>query len=122
MWRLWIDDEMRMASSVEDRLQILKLHQKAVSDYLDPGLWRNYLKYAIKGLKQKSLNSTADDDDDSDSDDDDEQDEEPWATVQEVRAVCLNASHATSMHFTESHWVWNLIIKFEIHLLDSRYH
>lgn len=95
-------------------------------DYLEPELWREYIKYAIQGCRLSPKLDFEDEEDEGDDekdhgDQDDDGDDLPaaWSTLDEVRAIYSSALHATALHFTQSHVVWNLVIKFEIHQITS---
>ena len=47
LWLKWINDEIRMASTLEEKTNILKLFERAVSDYVSLDLWLEYVQYSI---------------------------------------------------------------------------
>ena len=47
LWLKWINDEIRIASTNDETSAVLKLFERAVSDYVSIDLWLEYVQYSI---------------------------------------------------------------------------
>lgn len=47
LWTEWIADETSIATTTEQKTEVLSLYNRAISDYLNTKLWLDYAQYAI---------------------------------------------------------------------------
>ncbi|TPX35042.1 hypothetical protein SmJEL517_g02402 [Synchytrium microbalum] len=107
IWMEWLQDERRLASSMEEKRDVLKLYARAVTDYLSIEIWRDYIDYVVEEYVQ-GLAVSADDPD------------ALWLTLEEVRGVCNQAMTNTGNHVSKSHVIWNACRDFEVAVLEVR--
>ena len=50
LWLDWIEDEKKLAESVEEKSKIYELFNRAVNDYLSVDLWLEYCQFSIGGI------------------------------------------------------------------------
>ncbi|KAL3285938.1 hypothetical protein HHI36_000456 [Cryptolaemus montrouzieri] len=65
LWLKWIKNEIKVATSDQEKQHIFKLFEKAVEDYLSVNLWQEYAQYAMdisnlestRNILEKALNA-----------------------------------------------------------------
>ncbi|XP_033115264.1 squamous cell carcinoma antigen recognized by T-cells 3-like isoform X2 [Anneissia japonica] len=50
LWLEWVQDEVKLASSEDDKQMVLEVLDRAVSDYLSVDLWLEYCQFTIGGI------------------------------------------------------------------------
>lgn len=50
LWLDWIEDEKKLAESIEEKSKIYELFNTAVNDYLSVDLWLEYCQFSIGGI------------------------------------------------------------------------
>lgn len=48
LWLDWITDEKKIASSNEEKMAVVALFDRAVSEYLDSNLWNEYIQFSVE--------------------------------------------------------------------------
>lgn len=90
-WKEWIQDEQRIS---EDSNNILKLYERAVSEYFDIQLWIDYIEFAIA---QKETIS-----------------------IDEIRKIFDKSLVLAGLHVTRGSEIWKAYITFELSLLNKQ--
>ncbi|GES81199.1 pre-mRNA splicing factor [Rhizophagus clarus] len=110
MWREWIEDESRIASTKEEKQRIIQLYSKAVQDYLSINLWKGYTSYIVQEYKSylNEMNET-----------ELENESECTITLDQVRKIFDEAIRETCYYITESHQIWDAYKDFEIEILEA---
>ncbi|CAG2170287.1 unnamed protein product [Oppiella nova] len=47
LWLKWINDEIRMASNADEKMNIIALFERSLNDYISIDLWLEYVQYSI---------------------------------------------------------------------------
>ncbi|CAG8634584.1 14937_t:CDS:10 [Funneliformis caledonium] len=108
MWREWIEDESRIASTKEEKHRVIHLYGKAVEDYLSINLWKDYTSYVVQEYKS-GLNEMQVDKDESDC----------VVTLDQVRKIFEEANREICYYITESHQIWDAYRDFEVEILEA---
>ncbi|KAG0340152.1 Squamous cell carcinoma antigen recognized by T-cells 3 [Podila humilis] len=104
LWLEWINDESRMADTKTEKELVLKLYERATTDYLSITIWKSYTEYASQEYLE-SLESG---------------DEETAMTKDMVSRIFREADKFTGHHIAKSHEIWNAWAEFEIQILDAQ--
>ncbi|KAI1312652.1 Squamous cell carcinoma antigen recognized by T-cells 3 [Mortierella claussenii] len=101
LWLSWIQDESNMAASEEEKKHVLKLYERATSDYLSINIWKSYLDYAIR--ERMELIEFPEN--------------EPIITEPYLINLFKKAIKFTGQHVAQSHIVWNTWMELELQQL-----
>ncbi|KAI8922464.1 hypothetical protein DFJ77DRAFT_25877 [Powellomyces hirtus] len=103
IWLQWIEDESRLAATVEEKRAIAQLYQKAVVDYLSIKLWHSFLSYLYNEYEETS----------------DSAPEDQWISMEAIRKISDQGLNATQLHFTEGATVWRAYRDFEALICEA---
>ncbi|KAF9434441.1 Splicing factor [Entomortierella beljakovae] len=104
LWMNWIEDESNMATSEEEKKEVLALYERATSDYLSIRIWKSYLDYAIQEYTE-SVGLP---------------DSEIVVNKEYLDSLFQKANTYTGQHVAQSHIIWNTWMDFELEQLDSK--
>ncbi|KND03481.1 uncharacterized protein SPPG_00965 [Spizellomyces punctatus DAOM BR117] len=102
LWLEWVQDEARLAATLEEKQAIVDLYDRATKDYLSIKIWHAFITFLFHEY-EISL---------------DEDEDESWMDLETVRGFCEQAIKATELHFSQGATVWNAYRDFETALLD----
>ncbi|XP_070807421.1 squamous cell carcinoma antigen recognized by T-cells 3 [Pituophis catenifer annectens] len=94
LWLDWLKDEIPHAKEDSEREEIYKLFERAVKDYICPGIWLEYAQYSIGGIGQEG-------------------------GIARVRAILERALIAVGLHVTKGAAIWETYREFENAILAT---
>lgn len=50
LWKAWLEDEMKLCETEDDKARVTSLFDRAVGDYLSVDLWYEYVSFSLGGL------------------------------------------------------------------------
>lgn len=92
IWLAWISDEEKVATTNEEKLEIGKLFEKAVSDYMSVDLWQEYCQFMLWQMAVPE-------------------------GVENIRATFEKALVAAGVHVSKGALLWETYREFEAALL-----
>jgi len=93
LWIEWINDELKIATSEDDKKMVEELFEKGVKDYLSVDLWLEYCQYSIGGIGSEE-------------------------GIVKAREVHEKALVACGLHVSKGSLVWETFKEFETALLS----
>ncbi|XP_058014481.1 squamous cell carcinoma antigen recognized by T-cells 3 isoform X2 [Ahaetulla prasina] len=94
LWLDWLKDEILRARKDSEREKIYELFERAVKDYICPGIWLEYAQYSIGGIGQEG-------------------------GIARVRAILERAVIAVGLHVTKGAAIWETYREFENAMLAT---
>ncbi|KAJ3150870.1 Squamous cell carcinoma antigen recognized by T-cells 3 [Geranomyces variabilis] len=100
LWKDWIGDESKIATTPSEKNYVLGLYMRACEDYLSADLWSAYLSFVTEEYEELLEN----------------EDESPWLDLVDIRAIFDQADQALGLHYTDGAKVWVAYRDFEMAL------
>lgn len=94
LWLSWLTDEITIATTDNEKKNVVNLFEKATKDYLSIELWLEYMKYCTTDGLSVCPNEF-------------------------IKTVCEDAVGVAGYHITKGHAIWDAYRKYEISLLDK---
>ncbi|KAF9541032.1 RNA-binding protein 4F [Mortierella hygrophila] len=108
LWMDWINDEVNMATSGDEKRHVLSLYERATTEYLSIKIWKSYVDYALQEYNEsKEYQDVL-------------EEEETVVNAQELNRIFKRADKWTGYHIPESHTIWNVWINFELENLAAQ--
>ncbi|KAG0348063.1 RNA-binding protein 4F [Podila minutissima] len=104
LWLQWLNDESNMATSEDEKENVLNLYERATTDYLSIAIWKSYTDYAVQEYFEAAEHG----------------DDESVLTKDKVTAIFQKANTFTGHHIAQSHIIWNAWAEFETQILDAQ--
>ncbi|KAG0298187.1 RNA-binding protein 4F [Linnemannia gamsii] len=108
LWMDWINDEVNMATSEDEKRHVLSLYERATTEYLSIKIWKSYVNYALQEYNETKEYQDAQDEGDI------------VINAQELTKIFTRANKWTGYHIPESHTIWNVWIDFELETLAAQ--
>ncbi|XP_027197619.2 spliceosome associated factor 3, U4/U6 recycling protein-like [Dermatophagoides pteronyssinus] len=93
LWKEWIQDEISVSNTPEQCKNVIDLYKRAVSDYIDFDLWKDFVNYAIE---QKNL-----------------------IGIDSIREILDKALAQAGLHVKRGSSIWTLYRNFEMSILED---
>ncbi|XP_063971619.1 squamous cell carcinoma antigen recognized by T-cells 3-like isoform X1 [Lytechinus pictus] len=94
LWMQWIQDELKLMESGDDRQKVMELFDRAVKDYLAIDLWLEYCQFSIGGIGSPE-------------------------GIENARRVFEEAIMAAGLHVAQGSMIWAVYREFENALLST---
>ncbi|KAF9300484.1 RNA-binding protein 4F [Mortierella antarctica] len=104
LWLQWLNDESNMATSEDEKENVLDLYERATTDYLSIAIWKSYTEYAVQEYFEAAEHG----------------DDGSVLTKDKVTAIFQKANTFTGHHIAQSHIIWNAWAEFETQILDAQ--
>ncbi|KAF8934884.1 Splicing factor [Haplosporangium gracile] len=108
LWLDWINDEVNMATSEDEKRHVLSLYERATTEYLSIKIWKSYVDYALQEYNESKEYQDA------------QGEEDIVINAQELNKIFKRADKWTGHHIPESHTIWNIWIDFELENLEAQ--
>ncbi|KAG0310995.1 RNA-binding protein 4F [Linnemannia gamsii] len=108
LWMDWINDQVNMATSEDEKRHVLSLYERATTEYLSIKIWKSYVDYALQEYNEAKEYQDAQDERDI------------VVNAQELTKIFKRADKWTGYHILESHTIWNVWIDFELETLAAQ--
>ncbi|XP_011871430.1 PREDICTED: squamous cell carcinoma antigen recognized by T-cells 3-like [Vollenhovia emeryi] len=95
LWLVWISDEIKLATTGEQKAEVVELCERAVKDYVSVDVWLEYLQFVIEYMGKDE------------------------GRVDEVRQLFDRALTAVGMHVTKGAIIWEAYREYENMILTS---
>lgn len=89
LWRSWMQDEIKLAVTPEEKSSVIELCERAVNDYLSVEIWLEYLQFSIGNMGNEK------------------------DAAENVRQLFQRALTAVSGHITKGAIIWEAFREFE---------
>ncbi|XP_051160742.1 squamous cell carcinoma antigen recognized by T-cells 3-like [Leptopilina boulardi] len=89
LWRSWMQDEIKLAITNEEKIAVVELCERAVNDYLSVEIWLEYLQFSIGNMGNEK------------------------DAAENVRQLFQRALTAVSGHITKGAIIWEAFREFE---------
>ncbi|XP_012282732.1 squamous cell carcinoma antigen recognized by T-cells 3 [Orussus abietinus] len=93
LWLSWLQDEIKLATTPEQKAAVVQLCERAVKDYLSIDIWLEYLQFSIGNMGSEK------------------------DAVKDVRQLFERALTSVGLHFTKGAIIWEAFREFETALL-----
>lgn len=93
LWLEWISDEQRMASTVEEKMSIIELFERATQDYVSVDVWLEYCQFMMSLMELEN-------------------------GIEKVREVVLKAISFVGLDTSKGSMIWSFWIEFEKALIQ----
>lgn len=90
LWLSWLRDEIKLATSPEERSPIVILFERAIKDYLSVEIWLEYLQFSIGSMGDDVVTAAAD-----------------------IRILFERALTSTGLHVSKGAIIWEAFREFE---------
>ncbi|KAI9139611.1 hypothetical protein BKA69DRAFT_1126432 [Paraphysoderma sedebokerense] len=108
-WIEWIEDEIRTATSRDEKSDIIKLCDRSVEDFKSVRIWTVYAKFAVEDYNQyQEIIAEMPD-----------YDELPALDVEGIRDLFRRGLTDIGYHITDSSSFWNMFREFEESILEN---
>ncbi|KAF9137019.1 Splicing factor [Linnemannia schmuckeri] len=108
LWMDWINDEVNMATSEDEKRHVLSLYERATTEYLSIKIWKSYVDYALQEYNESKEYRDAQEEGDI------------VVNAQGLNKIFKRADKWTGYHIPESHTIWNVWINFELENLAAQ--
>ncbi|KAK5823056.1 hypothetical protein F5H01DRAFT_333468 [Linnemannia elongata] len=108
LWMDWINDEVNMATSEDEKRHALSLYERATTEYLSIKIWKSYVDYALQEYNESKEYQDA------------LEEGEVVVNAQELNKIFKRADKWTGYHIPESHNIWDIWIEFELESLAAQ--
>lgn len=94
LWLDWLRDELKLMTTDENREKVTELFEKAISDYLSPGIWLEFIQFSIGEMGKPN-------------------------GIEKIRSVCERGIHFAGLHVTKGYCLWEAYREFESAILSG---